>query len=116
MSVTSHASSAPDSKMKRQRGMMPIGTARAILDEVGRTKIAKTVLFHVMGEPTLHPQLVDIIAYASVKGIETCLTTNGSRLDVAMLKELVGAGVTRIIISLQTPDEKTFVLRGTKGS
>ena len=30
-------------------------------------------------------------------------------------KNLSDAGVSRIIISLQTPDEKTFVLRGTRG-
>jgi hypothetical protein len=105
----------PDSKMKRQRGMMPVETARAILDEVSRDKIVKTVLFHVMGEPTLHPHLVDIAAYANSKGIKTCLTTNGSRLDAPLLRELVRAGVSRIIISLQTPDEKTFALRGARG-
>ncbi len=105
----------PDSRMKRQRGMMPFETACAILDEVADNRIAKTVHFHVMGEPTLHPRLVDIAAYASTKGIETCLTTNGSRLDETLTGELIDSGVRRIIVSLQTPDEKTFVLRGTKG-
>jgi len=105
----------PDSKMKRQRGIMPVETAKAILDDAGRNNIARTVLFHVMGEPTMHPDLVDIVAYASGKGIETCLTTNGSRLDLALLKELERAGLDRIIISLQTPDEKTFAFRGAKG-
>jgi len=94
---------------------MPVATARAILDEVGGTGVAKTVHFHVMGEPTLHPHLVDIAAYAHSRGVETCLTTNGGSLDAALIGELVGAGVNRIIISLQTPDEKTFALRGTKG-
>lgn len=105
----------PDSKMRRPRGMMPLETARSILDEVGNTKVAKTVLFHVMGEPALHPHLVDIAAYAGGRGIETCLTTNGSRLDEKLLNELTGAGINRIIISLQTPDPKTFALRGAKG-
>ncbi|HTZ16967.1 MAG TPA: radical SAM protein, partial [Dissulfurispiraceae bacterium] len=105
----------PDSKMKRQRGMMPLETARAILDETGRAGIAKTVHFHVMGEPTLHPSLIDITAYAGDKGIESCLTTNGSRLDGSMLQELIRAGVGRIIVSLQTPDVNTFSLRGAKG-
>lgn len=105
----------PDAKMKRQRGMMPLELAQSILDEVSRTKVAKMVLFHVMGEPTLHPHLVDIAAYASGRGIETCLTTNGSRLDPELTDELVRAGVGRIIISLQTPDERTFSLRGARG-
>jgi len=105
----------PDSKMKRQRGMMPLETAKAILEEIGNTKIVKTVLFHIMGEPTLYPYLVDVVEYANSKGIDTCLTTNGSRLDEKLLGELVQAGIGRIIISLQTPDEKTFALRGANG-
>ncbi|MBI5025657.1 MAG: radical SAM protein, partial [Nitrospirae bacterium] len=102
----------PDSKMKRQRGMMPVSMAKAILNEVSNTKVAKTVLFHVMGEPTLYPNLVEVVQYANQKGIETCLTTNGSRLNEKLLDELIYAGIGRIIISLQTPDEQTFSLRG----
>lgn len=105
----------PDSRMKRQRGMMSFEMARAIIDDLHRTKAAGLLLFHVMGEPTLHPRLVDVIEYATAKGIETCLTTNGSRLDEALLNELVRAGTGEIIISLQTPDEKTFSLRSAGG-
>jgi sulfatase maturation enzyme AslB (radical SAM superfamily) len=105
----------PDSKMKRQRGMMPVSMAKAILDELSKTKVAKTVLFHVMGEPTLYSYLVEVVKYANQKGIETCLTTNGSRLNEKLLDELIHAGIGRIIVSLQTPDEKTFSLRGAKG-
>lgn len=105
----------PDSKMKRQKGMMPVELAKAIIDEVSRTGAVKLILFHVMGEPTLHPKLLDIVEYANNKGVETCLTTNGSRLDENFLNEIIHAGVGEIIISLQTPDEKTFSLRGAKG-
>lgn len=105
----------PDSKMKRQRGMMPVETAKVILDEVADTRAVKTVLFHVMGEPVLYPNLIDVVEYAGNKGIETCLTTNGSLLKEKLLDELINAGVGKIIISLQTPDEKTFSLRGARG-
>ncbi|MBI5409535.1 MAG: radical SAM protein [Nitrospirae bacterium] len=105
----------PDSRMKRQKGMMPVERAKSIIDEVGRTKVARLMLFHVMGEPTLHPNLVDIVQHATDKGIEACLTTNGSRLDEKLLNELTHAGIGHIIISLQTPDEKTFSLRGARG-
>jgi len=105
----------PDSKMTRKRGMMPIENAKAIIDQVAEKDIAKSIFFHVMGEPTLYPHLVDVAAHANRKGIATCLTTNGSRLDIRLLSELVDAGVDRIIISLQTPHEETFSLRGTRG-
>lgn len=101
--------------MKRQRGMMPVDTAKSILDEAGKTKVAKTVLFHVMGEPTLYPHLIEVVQYANQKGIETCLTSNGSRLNEKLMDELIYAGIGRIIISLQTPDEKTFSIRGATG-
>lgn len=105
----------PDSKMKRQKGMMPVETAKAIMDEIRRTKVVTTLLFHVMGEPTLYPRLIDVVEYADSLGIETCLTTNGSRLDHNLLDELIHAGISRIIVSLQTPDDKTFGIRGAKG-
>ncbi|MEW6419697.1 MAG: radical SAM/SPASM domain-containing protein [Nitrospirota bacterium] len=105
----------PDSKMKRQRGMMSVELAKSVIDEVSRIGAAKLVLFHVMGEPTLHPGLLDIIEYADRRNVKTCLTTNGSRLDERFFNEIIHAGVGEIIISLQTPDEKTFSLRGAKG-
>jgi sulfatase maturation enzyme AslB (radical SAM superfamily) len=105
----------PDSKMKRQRGMMPIELAKSVIDEVSRTGVAKLMLFHVMGEPTLHPKLIEIVEYARLRSVKTCLTTNGSRLDEKFFNEIIHAGVGEIIISLQTPDEKTFSLRGAKG-
>ena len=105
----------PDSKMKRPRGMMPIELARSVIDEIDRTRVARMLLFHVMGEPTLHPRLLEIVEYAQGKGLNTCLTTNGSRLDEEFIGELIRAGIGEIIISLQTPDEKTFSLRGARG-
>ena len=45
----------PDSKMKRQKGLMPLEMAKSIIDEVGRTGIVKLVLFHVMGGTYLTP-------------------------------------------------------------
>jgi len=105
----------PDSRMKRPRGMMSVEMAQSIIDDIDRTKAISLLLFHVMGEPTLHPHLVDIVKYASARGIETCLTTNGSRLDEGLINGLVEAGAGEIIISLQTPDEKTFDLRGARG-
>ncbi len=104
-----------DSKMKRPRGMMNVEMAKAILDEAAHTRAVKTVFFHVMGEPVLYPNLVDVVRHAADKKIETCLTTNGVLLDEKLLNELIDAGIGTIIISLQTPDKKTFSLRGAKG-
>ncbi len=105
----------PDSMMKRQRGMLSVDMAKSILDEVSSAGITNLVVFHVMGEPTLHPNVVDLVEYANLRKVNVCITTNGSRLDLLMLKALQNAGVKKIMISLQTPDESTFSMRGAKG-
>ncbi len=105
----------PDSKMKRQRGFMNVEMAKAIIDDVSKTGIAKLVVFHVMGEPTLHPNLVDIAEYANSKSVDVCITTNGGNMKKDLFNALIKANVKNIILSLQTPDENTFSLRGAKG-
>lgn len=105
----------PDASMKRPKGMMPVDLAQAVIDDAARSGVARTIHFHLMGEPTLHPHLVDIVAHAAGRGLNACLTTNGSRLDESLLRELSHAGLNSMIISLQTPDEQTFRLRGSRG-
>ncbi len=119
LEVTSHCNFAcefcPDSKMERGRGFMDFALLRRILDETAEKGLASTVLFHLMGEPLLYPQLFDAVAYASNKGLETIVTTNGALLTEEVLDDLRAAGLTKIILSLQTPDEKSFEMRGAKG-
>lgn len=86
-----------------------------VLDEVSDKKITSTVFFHVMGEPLLYPRLVEGLSYASSRGLSTCVTTNGSLLSGQMLSEMAEAGVSKVILSLQTPDEATFGHRGARG-
>jgi MoaA/NifB/PqqE/SkfB family radical SAM enzyme len=65
-----------------------------------------------MGEPLLYPQLAEAVAYTSEKGLKSCVTTNGALLTEDKLDDLVKAGLSRLILSLQTPDERTFEFRG----
>ncbi len=83
----------PDAGMKRERGMMPVYMAKSILDQVSAFGGIRMVLFHVMGEPTLHPDLLEIAEYASSKNVTSCVTTNGSLLSRDMVYDLQKAGV-----------------------
>lgn len=105
----------PESLMKRPSGMMSPDMAKSLLDEIAEYQIARVVHFHLMGEPILYSELVDIISYASHLGIETSVTTNGSLLDDEVLSALIDSNLDSLIISLQTPDEKTFSLRCCQG-
>ena len=59
---------------------MDISLAKKILDEIAQKKLVDKVNLHLMGEPTLHPKLNDILIYAKKKNVKIGLTTNGSTL------------------------------------
>ncbi len=70
------------------------------------------------GEPTLRPDLKELIAYAQKKGLVTGLVTNGRRLSNAQyLHKLVEAGLDSIQITLESPDPEVHdKITGVKGS
>jgi radical SAM protein with 4Fe4S-binding SPASM domain len=57
------------------------------------------------GEPTLHPDLPEMIAYAENLGVITGLNTNGRKLaDPDFLNKLVDAGLDHVQITLESHD------------
>jgi radical SAM protein with 4Fe4S-binding SPASM domain len=70
------------------------------LELPGRIKVIR---FVGMGEPLMHTQLPDMIAYAREKNAADRLEilTNGSLLTHALSARLIGAGLSRMIVSLQ---------------
>lgn len=61
-----------------------------------------------IGEPLLHPQIVDFVAGMSETGMRTVLTTNGLQLTNFMCKELVSAGVTSIEVMIDAYKSDTY--------
>lgn len=64
---------------------------------------AKYLFFHLMGEPTLHPQLPRFIEAARAKGFLPAITTNGSLLAKCG-ETLLSALPYKISISLHAPE------------
>lgn len=93
---------------------MDSGLARRIIDEIGENGISEKVTFHVMGEPTLHPQFFDILGYTLSKGVKVGLTTNGGTLGGETGKRLLDYPLHQIDVSLQTPDAHSFKLRKSR--
>lgn len=58
------------------------------------------------GEPTLHPDIVEIVRYVKSKGLVCQVLTNGVRFlyqgDVALLDRLIEAGVDRFLVHLDS--------------
>ncbi len=71
------------------------------------------------GEPTLHPDLFEIVEYARKIGFRTVnITTNGRRLAYPeFARKLLASGITSLLVSIHGPDEKTHDgITGTPGS
>jgi MoaA/NifB/PqqE/SkfB family radical SAM enzyme len=86
--------------------------AKRIISEIGESNVCEKVTFHVMGEPTLHPDFFEILDHAGKEGVNVGLTTNGSGLGGAIGRRLVDYDLHQLDISIQTPDKESFALRG----
>jgi MoaA/NifB/PqqE/SkfB family radical SAM enzyme len=105
----------PDAIMRRRRGFMKKEQAFAIFDEVAAKRAWLGPIFpvklHEMGEPMLHPDLAEIVAYAESRGIPIELNTNCSFITAEKVDALYEAGLTNLILSYQTPDAVSFKTR-----
>ena len=60
---------------------METSLAKKIITEIGENEICDKITFHVMGEPTLHPDFFEILDHAQKKNVRVGLTTNGAGLS-----------------------------------
>ncbi len=69
------------------------------------------------GECTLRPDLPQLIAAASSRGMRISLTTNGTRLTAELAEALLSAGLRTVTLSLDSPASALHdLLRGVKGA
>jgi MoaA/NifB/PqqE/SkfB family radical SAM enzyme len=105
----------PDAVMTRKRGFMKKEQAFGIFDEVVKKRDWMGPLYpvklHEMGEPMLHPDLPEIIAYAESRGVAIELNTNCAFITEEKVDALYHAGLTNLILSYQTPDPVSFKTR-----
>jgi len=82
-----------------ESGLMDLELAKRVIDEV-HSHIYSLRLSWV-GESTLHPNLVEVVAYAKQKGIkEVSFLTNGSKIHLAYMKKLIEAGLDIMTVSI----------------
>ena len=87
-----------------KRGMMPMELFTKIVDELAQfPDQLKKVKIGNHGEPTLHPELPEMMAYLNSKKITRTieLFTNGSKLSPELNQGMIDAGLQRINISLE---------------
>ncbi len=105
----------PDEIMDRRRGFMSKEKAFRIFDEIAAKRPFLGPLYpvklHQMGEPMLHPELPEIVAYAEGHGVPVELNTNCGLITEQRIEALYRAGLTNLILSYQTPDPLSYKTR-----
>ena len=90
----------------RPTGMLEDGFFRKVIDELHRDTLYLT--FYFQGEPYLNPGFLDMVKYASSKGIYTATSTNAHYLDDAKARQTVESGLNRLIISIDGTTQETY--------
>lgn len=93
---------------KDQLGDMDLSRYRGIIDEGAAGGLWGLKLSY-RGEPLLHPDVVEMVAYAKAKGIiDVYFNTNGMLLTPELSRRLMDAGLDRISISMEGTDPVAF--------
>lgn len=75
-----------------------------------------TIQFFFQGEPLLHPRLPEMIRLARQQGLYTIVSTNAQQLNESMAEAIVQSGLNRIIVSLDSLDERSYQAYRKNGS
>lgn len=93
---------------QKAKDQMSAEDARKYLHILRQIGVKKVILLG--GEPTIHPQLMEILSVASTEGVSCSLITNGIRLaDDKFLYELLSCNVSPIVVSLKASGRKLFI-------
>jgi radical SAM protein with 4Fe4S-binding SPASM domain len=90
----------------RPTGMLEKSFFTRTIDEIHRELIY--LIFYFQGEPYLNPDFLDMVKYASDKGIYTATSTNAHYLTDAAAKRTVESGLDRLIISIDGTTQEVY--------
>lgn len=92
--------------ISRERKFLEIEDYKRLLIGIAPTTAMLSLYFQ--GEPLMHKQFTDFIRLASDQGIYTQTSTNGQLLSKEVCRELVQAGLDRIIVSVDGLDQESY--------
>jgi radical SAM protein with 4Fe4S-binding SPASM domain len=90
----------------RPTGMLQKDFFRDTIDQLSKDLLY--LVFYFQGEPYLNPQFLDMVQYASSKGIYTATSTNAHYLTEANARKTVESGLDRLIISIDGTTQDVY--------
>lgn len=92
--------------IQRKSGMMDVEDFYIALNKLPSSVFHLNL--HFQGEPLLHPDIVKFVRLARQRNMFVSLSTNASLLDEFMADELISAGLSHMIISLDGHDRDSY--------
>ena len=90
----------------RPTGMLKKDFFTRTIDEIHRELLY--LIFYFQGEPYLNPDFLDMVKYASGKGIYTATSTNAHYLNDENARRTVESGLDRLIISIDGTTQDVY--------
>jgi radical SAM protein with 4Fe4S-binding SPASM domain len=103
-----------DSHDRDYPGELSDSEGRQMLEDLAAFGVP-TVLFSG-GEPLTRPNVLDLAAVANELGMRTVLSTNGTKIDATVAREIADAGFSYVGISIDGIGALNDKVRGTKGA
>lgn len=93
--------------MKTKRGFMDIALFENIVAQC-QTLGIPDISLHTIGEPLMHPRIIDIIEIAKEAGLRALLSTNALLLDKQMSQAIISSGLDIIRYSVEGVDKSSY--------
>ena len=90
----------------RPTGMLEKDFFRETIDDIHKQLLY--LIFYFQGEPYLNTGFLDMVKYASSKGIYTATSTNAHYLNDAAARKTVESGLDRLIISIDGTTQEVY--------
>jgi radical SAM protein with 4Fe4S-binding SPASM domain len=90
----------------RPRGMLKKDFFFRTIDDIYKDILY--LIFYFQGEPYLNKNFLEMVSYASSKGLYTATSTNGHFLTDEVAKKTVESGLDRLIISLDGTTQEVY--------
>jgi sulfatase maturation enzyme AslB (radical SAM superfamily) len=99
----------PREALTRPMGKMSWDVFQTVADKILSHKPLKAVSFSGIGEPTLNPLLPRFVEYLSGQ-VSIALTTNAATLTERKARELIDAGLDKVLLSVNGHDQELYSL------
>ncbi len=90
----------------RNTGNLKEDFFRKVIDELHKKLVY--LIFYFQGEPYINPKFLDMVKYATDKGIYTITSTNGHFLDDDRARKTIESGLDRLIISVDGTTQEVY--------